>query len=347
MVATALRTSPRSTEPDDDAFDYDDEIDQVFCPSCSTNLVMIDHSKNINSTVSSPKGTATIAEVPFCFGCKAHVVCNAEQVQTLIQLGASGHTRIAHKGAILVATPSNIKLKQQSGKAWADSRLREEHELMIEYFQAATMTEGEEVEMALIPEDDNLYLTITPSNVGKQTAESDTDPQSPLRFLTEQPISAPEPVLFFPPNDDRLDDDDDTYEQEEEYDEEQDEARGPNDIVNGMDIEPMDIVNGMDILGSHTEDDGDIDQLFGSKEVVEEPKAVETIELIHCERKTLSNDKYCESSSAKANVQVQMVTATENIRAISPPTLSDESQSEASISEIGDEECDLPEYNVR
>lgn len=316
MVATALRTSPRSTETDDQFHDGL-EIDQVFCPACSTNLVMIDHSKNINSGISPAKLASPIAEVPFCFGCKAHVVCNAEQVQTLIQLGASGHTRIAHKGAILVATPSNIKLKRNN-KAWPKSpKLTQEHELMIEYFQAAT----EEVEMSLIPDDDNLYLTITPSIVkqsdsttephspsSRKKIENSTEPQSPLKFITEQLISPSNPSSF-----------------------RDDEAREPNDTIDEMDF-----------LESHTDDD-EIDRLF----VEEEPKAMETIELIHCEGKTSSNNnEEFESTKATTSVQVQMVTTSANVSELRAPVSSDGSQSDGSSSE-GGYEFDLPEYNVR
>ncbi|GAX11365.1 hypothetical protein FisN_22Lh035 [Fistulifera solaris] len=324
MVATSLRTSPRSLETDDQ-FDDGMEIDKVFCPSCSTNLVMIDHSKNINSSISSPKGTAPIAEVPFCFGCKAHVVCNAEQVQTLIQLGASGHTRIAHKGAILVATPSNIKLKRNNNKAWpASPKLKEEHELMIEYFQAASNLSTEEVEMALIPDEDNLYLTITPSTV--RESDSNTAPNSPLRFLTEHEISPCNACL--PSEDEARVDDVERKEPEE-----------TREVHNTMDE--------MDLLGAtHTEDD-DIDQLFGSKE---EPvgglKTVETIELIHCEGQAASNEEF-KSTRATASVQVQVVEITENARNFrAPSSSSNSSQSDASSSEGGND-FDIPEYSVR
>lgn len=324
MVATALRTSPRSTEAEDQ-FDDGLEIDKVFCPSCSTNLVMIDHSKNIKNSISSPKGTAPIAEVPFCFGCKSHVVCNAEQVQTLIQLGASGHTRIAHKGAILVATPSNIKLKRSS-KAWSASpKLTEEHELMIEYFQAASTlsTGGEEVEMALIPDDDNFYLTITPSN-GKQR-DGYTEPHSPLKFLTEQEISPSNACSQPPKNEARLD----TVERYEH-----DDNRETNDSIDEIDI-----------LGTHTEDD-DIDQLFDSKEAAEGLRTDETIELIHRGEKAASNEE-CESTRATTSVQVQMGKSAEYGRGLSAPTSSsDGSQSDGSSSE-GGYDFYIPEYNVR
>ena len=139
------------------------------CPSCETQLVMIERNSDDATcdTITVASSTSILDEtdidehknsnqpvpgVPFCVVCEAHVINDPAQVQYLMGASAvakkSASGGLAHKGAILVATPSTLDLATSSS---GDGSMTVEEEVMVELFQAASIksTLHEEIEIAL------------------------------------------------------------------------------------------------------------------------------------------------------------------------------------------------------
>lgn len=106
---------------------------------------------------SSQHPNQPVPGVPFCVQCHAHVISDPAQVQLLLSNATENQHDysqgpVAHKGAILVATPSSLSdPNPRTGSSQSLSPLNEEKEMLIELYHAATSQSNvkEEIEVTL------------------------------------------------------------------------------------------------------------------------------------------------------------------------------------------------------